>query len=218
MEMPDRLTDLTYPRTASGNGRTLSEIDATFAVGPVTLQRTAKARAIFRRVARNTVNTDFFDGPDPNYASAECLYMIIASDPEAREQFQPNEIGDVDGDDAPEFVDAWGTPINFLRWAPAIRTDMQTGDYENDHDPFDPRRVDPTAYRMVPYIFSAGPDRSYGLVFEDEGDPWVFQYGMMATNGTEVDRLYEHAAAQVIGEPIDDTHYDNITNHALGMN
>ena len=54
-------------------------------------------------------------------------------------------------------------------------------------------------------------------------DPWIFQYGNMpadvnGTDGTYVDRLYEHLVALKIGTPTDDTHYDNITNHSLGMN
>jgi prepilin-type N-terminal cleavage/methylation domain-containing protein len=230
MEMPDRLTDLTYPRTAPNFN--LSNIGAAFPVGapddpaPVffeTIGRTGTARNIYRRVAGNTA---FFNTPPPNvpnYASAECLYLIVTADPEARDLFHPDEIGDVDGDGVPEFIDAWGMPIKFLRWAPALRTEMQTGDYENDHDPFDPLRLDPTAFRMVPYIYSAGPDKEYGLAHDDPTNPWVFQYGFMSANGTRVDRLYEHAVALQIGEPLADpsgaaTQNDNITNHSLGMN
>ena len=248
MEMPDRLNDIVYPRWPSGDGQTLADIDAPFKVqapqdpSPVveeTLTRTAKARNIFRRVAGNNA---FFAPGDPNYATAECLYLIVASDPEAREQFQPDEIGDVDGDGVPEFLDAWGMPIKFLRWAPALKSEMQTGnapsppatppivgDPENDHDPFDPRRVDAYAFRLVPYIYSAGPDKKYGILSDDidqtTGDGWSFQYG---TRSTSVSRLYEGNPAKNIGRPfIDtdpdyatyhDTQLDNITNHSLGMN
>ena len=221
MEMPDRLNDLVYPRAPSGTGRTLGEIGALFNVlapddpSPVigeTIERTAKARSIFRRVAGNSA---FFDGPDPNYATAECLYLIVASDPEAREQFQPDEIGDVDGDGVPEFLDAWGMPIKFIRWAPVIRSEMQSGDAENDHDPFDSRRIDPLAFRLVPYIYSAGPDKQYGVSNETEGDPWSFQYG---TDSTAVGRVYAAGPGDKIGRFTAETHFDNITNHSLGMN
>ncbi len=48
----------------------------------------------------------------------ECLYMIVSmGNPEAMEQFGQDEIGDVDGDGLPEFIDGWGMPISFLRWA-----------------------------------------------------------------------------------------------------
>ena len=49
-------------------------------------------------------------------AAAECLYMIVMSIPGAAEQFHASEIGDVDNDGLPEFIDAWGRPIRFLRW------------------------------------------------------------------------------------------------------
>jgi prepilin-type N-terminal cleavage/methylation domain-containing protein len=225
MEMPDRLSDLTYPR--KGNGRTLGDIDAEFTVTTGTVSETVKrsgaARSIFRRVAGNSEFFDGVGGGKAEYSSAECLYLIVTSDPEAREQFQPGEIGDVDGDSVPEFVDAWGMPIKFLRWAPGLQSEMQSGDAEEDHDPFDTRRVDPLAFRLAPFIYSAGPDKEYGIAVQDDADPWVFQYGQMAANGTEVSRLYEHAAALVIGEPKpnasgDNPHHDNIHNHSLGMN
>ena len=44
-----------------------------------------------------------------------------------------------------EFLDGWGHPIGFVRWAPAFlppNSDVQTGDPVNDHDPFDQRRAD----------------------------------------------------------------------------
>ena len=49
-------------------------------------------------------------------AAAECLYMIVMGIPEAAEQFQNTEIGDVDGDGLKEFIDGWGHPIRFIRW------------------------------------------------------------------------------------------------------
>ena len=49
-------------------------------------------------------------------SSSECLYMIVMSIPEAAEQFQNSEIGDVDGDGLKEFIDGWGHPIKFIRW------------------------------------------------------------------------------------------------------
>ena len=213
MEMPDRLTDLTYPRDATSDGRQMIDAENGYVnIASEQIYRTAKARNIFRRVAGNS---DFFDGPDPNYATAECLYLIVASDPEAREQFQPDEIGDVDGDNVPEFIDAWGMPIKYLRWAPALRSEMQSGDVENDHDPFDTRRVDTAAFRLVPYIYSAGPDKEYGISVENAGAAWVFQYGII---GTAVGRLYESGPVENIGKFTADTHFDNIDNHSLGMN
>jgi prepilin-type N-terminal cleavage/methylation domain-containing protein len=89
---------------------------------------------------------------------AECLYQILASNPNDLEQFNQNEIGDTDGDSLPELIDGWGRPIFFLRWAPGFnRSDIQPNinttwndpvaiaqrieASNNDHDPFDSRNV-----------------------------------------------------------------------------
>ncbi|NLE39119.1 MAG: type II secretion system protein, partial [Pirellulaceae bacterium] len=134
------------------------------------------------------------------YASAECLYMIVTiGDPESRSLFQDNEVGDVDDDGLPEFLDAWGNPIKFLRWAPAfLGSDLQPNvgyldtsvsppvakmddgsamatAAATDHDPFDPSKFDmdqtpdptdntkPRGWRLVPLIYSAGPDGIYDI-------------------------------------------------------
>ena len=56
-------------------------------------------------------------GPNP----AALLYLIIANlNPEALENFHGSEIADPDGDGFLKFVDAWGKPIQFIRWAPGF--------------------------------------------------------------------------------------------------
>jgi hypothetical protein len=59
--------------------------------------------------------------------SAELLFLIIANlNPEALENFHGSEIGDIDGNGLREFHDAWGNPIQFIRWAPAFTgSDLQ---------------------------------------------------------------------------------------------
>src|SRR6185312_13876992 len=96
--------------------------------------------------------------------SAECLYMVITlacGEGEARAQFGEHSIGDTDGDGAPEFLDGWGHPISFLRWAPGFdsQIELNANDLETikqkevntkiakDHDPFDVFRIDSSAYR-----------------------------------------------------------------------
>jgi prepilin-type N-terminal cleavage/methylation domain-containing protein len=97
----------------------------------------------------------------------KCLYLLVSmSNPEAMEQFNESEIG-TDADGWSYFVDGWGSPIFFLRWAPGFSSnwaamnlpyhgltslgtgyptagpsDIQSGDPVNDHDPFDTRNVD----------------------------------------------------------------------------
>lgn len=96
----------------------------------------------------------------PQYEGSECLYMILASiqdgDSNGLDFFHENEIGDVDGDRMPEILDAWGQPIDFIRWAPGFvgsaASTLQFGDGRLDSngdagtgngDPFDPLKVDP---------------------------------------------------------------------------
>lgn len=61
---------------------------------------------------------------------AECLYMIVmaavAQEGDSRDFFKADDVGDVDGDGFPEFVDAWNQPIEFIRWAPGYLSDLQT--------------------------------------------------------------------------------------------
>lgn len=161
-EMPDRWSDVTEP--------------------PVFLNdRPTLAKQYLRRSADAT----------GQYGPAECLYMTVmlaTGDGEARTLFTKQDIDDTDPDGpdgAPEFVDGWGNPIQFLRCAPGyvVRSELMTGDADTDHDPFDPYRRDQLnampnnlarypsairpyvaklkddvpAFRLVPLVFSAGP-------------------------------------------------------------
>ncbi len=54
-------------------------------------------------------------------ASAKLLYLMIMNGmPEARGMFHERYIAEPDGDGLSVFVDSWGNPIQFLRWAPAF--------------------------------------------------------------------------------------------------
>lgn len=110
------------------------------------------------------------------YEGAECLYMIVTLGMDTSlggERFSAKDIGDKDGDGMPEFHDAWGEPISFLRWAPQFVSELQPlpRDPVGDHDPFDPYKVDPPpnysgprrAYRLVPLVYSSGPDQLDGV-------------------------------------------------------
>ena len=114
-------------------------------------------------------------------AAAECLYMIVMSIPNAAEQFHASDIGDVDNDGLPEFVDAWGRPIRFLRWPAGFYMDPDNN-YNGDSnlqfgpkilsggatnpkyqpDPFDPRNILQEC-AVYPLIYSAGPDGIYDI-------------------------------------------------------
>jgi prepilin-type N-terminal cleavage/methylation domain-containing protein len=104
--------------------------------------------------------------PTPAYAGSECLYMVVARSgiaPDSLENFRPDEIGDADKDGAKEFLDGWGSPISFLRWAPGFSSPLspiQFADPIKYHDPCDPFERDGTAFAMYPLIFSPGPDEA----------------------------------------------------------
>ena len=112
--------------------------------------------AVYRRYTGykvgNATRTDLF-GP------AETLMMILMMggfEPGSMEQFRSDEIGDIDGDGAKEFLDGWGRPVMFIRWpagftSPFIDTSQP--------DPLDVMRVTGD-WAMVPLIYSAGPDEA----------------------------------------------------------
>jgi prepilin-type N-terminal cleavage/methylation domain-containing protein len=158
--------------------------------------------------------------PSTRFNLAEVFYMwVTMANPEVREQFAENEIGDVDNDGWPEFVDAWGNPIMFLRWAPQFlppNSDVQgdrttgLGDPVNDHDPFDPTGRDSTAFRLVPLVYSAGPDGNYGINAAGGyllGNPYAGNVGR-PQNDLSNDSVTAPGAAD--GQY---HHYDNIHNH-----
>ncbi|MEN6405424.1 MAG: prepilin-type N-terminal cleavage/methylation domain-containing protein [Thermoguttaceae bacterium] len=109
--------------------------------------------------------------PTAAYDAAQCLYKVVSmGSPAEMEQFHQQEIGAVDG--KPVFVDGWGNPIMWFRWAPgfvAPDSEIQSGDSVKDHDPFDSRKIEPDAFRLIPLIYSGGGAHgvdgkpSYGL-------------------------------------------------------
>jgi len=56
-----------------------------------------------------------------DYLPAKCLYLVVMyGNPEVRELFQDREIATDPEDNLSYFVDGWGNPIYFLRWAPGL--------------------------------------------------------------------------------------------------
>jgi prepilin-type N-terminal cleavage/methylation domain-containing protein len=179
MEMPERTYDI---------------INGPLGLGQLTNPWTARpafSQMFYQKYTQNN--------PKMNYVAAKYLYMWISMTyPEAMEQFDQNEIADLDRDGWPVFIDGWGNPIMFLRWAPGFLpsidpktncdTEVQTGDAINDHDPFDSRRICPSNYRLIPLIYSPGPDQAGHDPKNDK------KYGIMATSqnpdGTEYNAYY----------------------------
>lgn len=93
--------------------------------GPVVpgMQRTAINKAMLRRhsQAMTAATAAGTPGIVDLYGPAECLYLTVTlGSPDTRSTFKDREVDDVDGDGLKEFVDAWGNPIFFLRWAPGM--------------------------------------------------------------------------------------------------
>lgn len=117
------------------------------------------------------------------HQGAEMLYQIVAAanyqGASALENFHASEIGDVDEDGLPEFLDAWGNPIRWLRWPSGFASPL------NDisaPDAMDPLRTDwrwsnsqfsQKPWLLIPLIISAGPDGIFDIGF-DQPDPVAY--------------------------------------------
>jgi prepilin-type N-terminal cleavage/methylation domain-containing protein len=125
MELPDRYTDL-VDVTPAGVVTANPAPSYTSALNPFPIPTPSVWRSYMQRV-RNAVNA----GNVPTVANqgAECLYMIVmaavADDADSRDVIKQDSIGDTDADGMPEFIDGWGQPIKFLRWAPGIQSELQ---------------------------------------------------------------------------------------------
>ena len=119
------------------------------------------------------------------YESAECLQMIVVRggySPDAVEHFRSDEIGDVDKDGAPEFLDGWGRPISFIRWPAGFQSVLQSLTANDPPDPLDPlgvtKQVDGIPDRaLIPLIYSGGPNNS--LDIDDSAS--AGSYGQIST-------------------------------------
>lgn len=230
MEMPERITDLANgPQTI-----TVPTTSGMPATRTYTLPQPALHRAM--RNKANAINNQWLTMSQPAHSaneSAECLYLILLTlNTEGRspiDSFSATEIGDVDGDGMKEILDAWGRPIQFLRWAPGYvppavvttQTDaLDANSFPVSPDPFDWMRVDPgyganspkKPFALKPLIFSAGQDRHYdinmGALSYSTTNPPSYPF---YSDGT--------AGYKFVGTPMDTdgdgyTGYeDNITNH-----
>ena len=135
----------------------------------------AAARAYYAiKTATRGDRANYFQG-------AECLALIVLRggfSSDAPEHFRQDEIGDADGDQAVEFLDAFGMPIRFIRWPAGFSSIVQIPNADENPDPLDPMRVsgvgvnDPD-FGLVPLIYSAGPDgAAYVGILEDSDQPY----------------------------------------------
>ncbi len=328
MEMPDRWADVRNPPVSPLDWPVADKMQPPSAF--LAYQRkwqavTGQAATGPYEYARDVSKEDF--------QGAECLYMIVmetlAQEGDSRDFFKAGDVGDIDNDGFPEFLDAWDRPIRFLRWAPGLTSGLQVrgvtqpsipstagqtvtvtfngerfsttpGSYVGgalavidpttkhidgnkmgqivgyqhnsvsaiftcqtpngytppfsagapqtsdliailNPDPFDSRGVYPnnsypeteTAnFGLIPFIYSGGPDRAYGIV--TEYDPNILEYAgdlpppnedppssPVSGTGVKLNPCYVRTSGKLIGEESpgtgepDGAHLDNITNHQL---
>jgi prepilin-type N-terminal cleavage/methylation domain-containing protein len=183
----------------------------------------AANRAYRRRIAEARGK----DGKPPSQsqnfadlANAECLYLILTTrmgeEESIRDSIKDSEIGDVDGDGLFEFLDGWGMPICFLRWAPGFVSDFQTEEArrspnkEEYHDPFDPQMTDNKAFALYPLIYSAGKDKKWDIYHGGKGG----ERGSMNEPYSSMD-IGQGRDEEGFGHSTDgvDNSKDNIHNH-----
>jgi prepilin-type N-terminal cleavage/methylation domain-containing protein len=234
LEMPDRISDICYSGT-SGTGEVgdqsdgiLNAIGNANAADYILLKSVPSLTCSYRRSAKRSMSST---GWTTTHQSSECLYLILSTitdgDKNALDYLSSDEIGDTDDDGMKEILDAWGRPIQFLRWAPGYVTSnpsvgevtRQVADSSTYPDPFDPIKVDPrwpsgtastTPYALHPLLFSAGRNKVYDIDLTT----------VVSQNQTLKNDPYNSFTSPLAGQPSDfdsdgDDSRDNITNHNL---
>jgi len=102
--------------------------------------------------------------------SAECLFMIVMQGGIADCldcKMSKIDVGDQDGDNMPEFLDAWGMPIGFVLWPTGLRLPAGSATpFFASAPPFDsvvPTLGDAKGGLVRPLMYSMGPDRVAGI-------------------------------------------------------
>ncbi len=98
-----------------------------------------------------------------NTARSEMLYAILVEGRGPfgssfnRDDFTDKEVRDTDGDGLPEFIDAWGQPLQFYRWPLYYHSDLQRGQQYSGGS------------FLPPYVDSYQP--AYSVILEREQNP-----------------------------------------------
>ena len=206
MEMPDHPDDLKYttfwmssaavsasyptnlPRSVpTGLGTTPVLASPGF---QISAPLTSRTRALIARLSKVSP-VGPIDRWDAFNANEELLFLIVeASDlngTSAIELFGKSEIGDTDGDGLNEFIDAYGSPIRWIRWpagfsgASRFYPDMldpslvSGGRLLINSEPLDSLGTDPgwattlqkPGTGLSPLVISAGTDRKFGIRFRE---------------------------------------------------
>ncbi len=203
MEMPDHPDDLKYttfwmssltgypnnlPRPVpTGLGTTPAFANPGF---QISAPLTSRTRALIARLSKVSP-VGPIDRWDAFNANEELLFLIVEGSDlngtSAIELFGKSEIADTDGDGLNEFIDAFGSPIRWIRWpagfsgASRFYPDMldpslvSGGRLLINSEPLDRLGTDPGWATTVqkpgtglsPLVISAGTDRRFGIRFRE---------------------------------------------------
>lgn len=114
--------------------------------------------------------------PTSQFGDAECLFMIVMQSGLADcldcGALGSSEKGDIDGDGAFEFLDAWGNPIRYVLWPAALSLPLGSGTFFSTTAPFTSGSVASSAKggTMRPLIFSGGPDGTNAIRVNESGN------------------------------------------------
>ncbi|MBA4016379.1 MAG: hypothetical protein C0483_04250 [Pirellula sp.] len=126
MEMPDRYEDLTFTPEVLRSPQNGNPIRPFLWSA---YQRRMLSAKMANSLTKDEKMADFMGRIAVDNQSAECLYLVMTVGVEntstSTEHFTSADFGDTDRDGMPEFVDSWGRPINFLRWAPGFVSPAQ---------------------------------------------------------------------------------------------
>ena len=152
--------------------------------------------------------------PSPKYEDAECLFMIVMlgglADCLDCGGLGLSEKGDKDGDNAAEFLDAWGNPIGFVLWPAGLEIPPGKGKFFSSVAPFSGSISAVQGGVMRPLIYSAGPDGDYAIRTPDTeaaNPPFVAQIKSGTNCGNPADAAVQNYGSFPSGDDI--TNFDD---------
>lgn len=197
MEMPDRMSDILYPPTrykiaaftydnAMGNIVPDQPYPDPSNMPPLNREVPGQYNNFRQKIGLSVLPNPYPSGGpvmsipasvSTSVNSAEWLYQIVASSNfeggSGLEHFRPSEVDDVDTDGFPEFVDAWGNPIWWMRWPAGYPSPLNELGAPDAMDPlhtdwrWSMSSVPIKPWTLVPLIVSSGADGIFDLKFDD---------------------------------------------------
>ncbi len=208
MELPERQTDITNIFASDGvcmPGEHL--IPNTSSIPDIESRKLKEVSPVARRY------NSLIQGKKVD--SGDLLHLIImrgiAADPDLISNFRQDEIRDTNGNGLPEFVDGWNKPIKFKRWPVGFVSPFQP---INGRLSLIDERVSRDGHRLVPLIYSAGPDQEYDINDIDlnyrsvDYDPFAVQ---VVQNEAPSGAAREVVLYQVTHDDADPNTYDPVT-------